>query len=296
MKDATPSRTAAWVALARGMASALPPEARLADDPYGAEFEDDGPRKKLQGALERARLPVHRIPGVTPWILYMQVRTRVIDDALRAFVARGGDQVVVLGAGYDTRALRLPELSGLAVFEVDHPATQRRKQEVLARLGAMSPVKYVTWDFESRPMRELPDALAAAGLDRGSPVFTIWEGVTMYLTEPAIDASLRAIRAWSPPGSELAMTYFARARLDRPSLTTRALQAVVRRVGEPWRFGWDPHQLPAYLAQRGFRLDRDLAFSEAARELLPAQFAAMLQGRDRRVSFASAHESIALAR
>ncbi|MGE5183413.1 MAG: class I SAM-dependent methyltransferase [Acidobacteriota bacterium] len=294
MKESTPSRTAAWVALARGMASHLPPDARLAEDPYGAEFEDDGARRRLHALLERARVPVHRFPAVMRWILYMQVRTRVIDDAVRAFVAAGGRQLVLLGAGYDTRALRLPELAGVHVLEVDHPATQSHKQAVLARLGATSPSTYVTWDFEARAMDELPGALAEAGLDRTAPAFTIWEGVTMYLTERAIDASLRAIRAWSPPGSRLAMTYFARSRLERPSLATRAIRAVVSRVGEPWRFGWEPQELPAYLAARGFRLERDVSFGDAARELLPASFAAMLQGQDRRISFASAHESIAL--
>ncbi len=294
MRESTPSRTAAWVALARGMASHLPPEARLVDDPYGTEFDDTGPRRRFHAMLDRARVPLHRFPGVLPWILYMQVRTRVIDDAVRAFVAGGGRQLVLLGAGYDTRALRLPELAGVRVLEVDHPATQAHKQAVLARLGAASPSTYVRWDFEARPLDELPGALAAAGLDRSARAFTIWEGVTMYLTEHAIDASLRAIRAWSAPGSQLAMTYFAKSRLERPSLTTRAIRAVVSRVGEPWRFGWEPHELPAYLAKRGFRLDRDVAFADAARELLPASFAAALQGHDRRISFASAHESIAL--
>src|ERR1700689_1981730 len=166
MRDDSPSRTAAWVALARGMGRDLPPEAQLADDPYGAAFEH-GPR--FHHLLSGRGVRVHRLPGVTSWILYMQVRTRVIDDALRAFAAGGGDQVVVLGAGYDCRALRLPELAHAAVFEVDHPATQGHKREVLARVGAESPAHYVTWDFEARPMEDLLDALADAGLDAHRP-------------------------------------------------------------------------------------------------------------------------------
>jgi O-methyltransferase involved in polyketide biosynthesis len=118
----------------------------------------------------------------------------------------------------------------------------------------------------------------------------------MYLSEPAIDASLRAIAAWSAPGSRLAMTYFARARIARPSLATRALRAVVSGLGEPWQFGWEPEELPAYLAERGLELTDDVAISDAARALLPAELAAQVYDPDRRVALARSGEAIALAR
>jgi methyltransferase (TIGR00027 family) len=286
MKEDTPSRTAAWVALARGMAHTLPPEARLADDPYGALFEG-GYRPKLHRALDRIGLPVHKFPLVTPWILYMQVRTRVIDDAVRAFVAAGGHQIVLLGAGYDTRALRMPELADGQVFEVDHPATQGHKRAVLDRIGAKSSSRYLTWNFEARPVAELPQALAAAGLDRDARALTIWEGVTMYLTEPTIDASLRAIRAWSPPGSKLAMSYFTRSRVDKPSLVTRVIKTVVARVGEPFTWGWDPRELPAYLEARGFVVDADAPTTDSARALLPERYARQVYAPDQRIAIAT---------
>jgi methyltransferase (TIGR00027 family) len=264
----------------------LPPAARLADDPYGAAFEDPGARRRLHGALVRAGLPIERLPFVKPWILYMQVRTRVIDDAVRAFAAEGGRQLVLLGAGFDCRAVRLPELARARVLEVDHPATQGRKREVLDELGVPSQARYLAWDFESRALSDLPGALADAGLDLRAPVMTIWEGVTMYLTPAAIDASLRAIHAWSAPGSQLAMTYFTTARLTTMSWRTRVVRAVVARVGEPFRFTWKPAELPGYLDERGFSLVRDVATSEAARELLPAEFAALVHGRDQRIAIA----------
>lgn len=288
--DGTPSRTAQWVAAARQLGRLLPPDARLADDPYGGAFTSPA----VARLIARAPRPFGAVPGLRTWILYMQVRTRVIDDALRAFVAGGGAQLVVLGAGYDTRVLRMPELAGAAVFEVDHPSTQRHKRAVLERIGAASPARYVAWDFEARPMAELPAALRDAGHDPARPTFTIWEGVTMYLSEPAIDASLRAIAAWSAPGSRLAMTYFAKARLAEPSLATRAIAAVVARVGEPWRWGWTPAELPAYLEARGLRLERDVALADAAGELLPPRDAAHVAFPDRRVAFAAAPEAIAL--
>ena len=288
MRAGTPSRTAAWVAAARGMASQLPPEARLAEDPYGTAFED-GARPRLQKLLDRAGIAVHKFPFVTPWILYMQVRTRVIDDAVRAFVASGGRQLVLLGAGYDTRALRMPELADTYVFEIDHPATQAHKRTVLDRLGADSPSRYIVWDFEARALDELPGALADAGHDRAAATLTIWEGVTMYLTESAIDASLRAIRAWSAPStSRLAMSYFARARLDRPSLPSRVIQAIVSRVGEPWKWGWQPDALPGYLGARGWGLDDDSTMTDSARALLPADLARRVSSPDQRIALATA--------
>ena len=312
MRDDTPSRTAAWVAAARHFGRLLPEGVRIADDPYGAIFTSatlaglieqaiaeappDDRALSLGNALRTVRHPVTRIPGLRSWILYMQVRTRVIDDALRAFVAKGGAQVLVLGAGYDCRALRMPELDDTRVFEVDHPATQKLKRATLERHGiAHRGVTYVTWDFEERPVEDLPEHLTELGHDSSAPTFTIWEGVTMYLSEPAIDASLRAIAEWSGPGGELAMTYFARNRLAKPSLATRAIQAVVSTIGEPWRWGWAPDELPAYLTERGLELTDDLSLADAARELLPPELASAISDPDRRVALASARESIALA-
>lgn len=294
MRDDSPSRTAAFVATARQLGQLLPDNVRLVDDPYGAAFASPAVGRWIDRETDRLR-PLAAMPGMRQWILYMQVRTRVIDDALREFVAGGGTQLVLLGAGYDCRALRLPELEGVDVFEVDHPATQSRKRSVLDQLGAKSPARYVTWDFEARPMEDLPDVLDEAGLDLAKPAFTIWEGVTMYLTEPAIDSSLRAIRAWSAAGSQLALTYFAKSRIAKPNFITRAMQMVVAGFGEPWKFGWTPDELPAYLAARKFTLMRDIAMSDAAREYLPADLAAYVANPDRRFALAAAPESIAVA-
>jgi methyltransferase (TIGR00027 family) len=309
MRDDTPSRTAAWVAAARQLGQLLPDDIRLVDDPYGAAFTsrwvaslieqaiaEDHSEAPLDLALRRLRGPIAAVPGLQRWILYMQVRTRMIDDALRAFVEEGGRQLVLLGAGYDCRALRMPELVGVRTFEIDHPATQSHKRATLARIGASSPATYVTWNFEERPMEDLPEALAEAGHDPARPTFTIWEGVTMYLSEPAIDASLRAITEWSAPGSQLAMSYIEKAHLARPSLARRAMHAVFSRVGEPFRFGWDPDELGRYLDQRGFDLVDDVALSEAAHLLLPYELAVHVYDSGRHYALARSGESIALAR
>lgn len=283
MRDDAPSRTARWVAAARGMGRLLPEDVRLADDPYGLAFSSAGIARLVDRTRdarpERADAIAH-IPGLSLWIVYMQVRTRLLDDAIRAFVAAGGRQILLLGAGYDSRALRMPELAGARVFEIDHPATQHHKRAVLDRLGVASPAHYLAWDFETQPMDDLPGALADAGHDPAAPSATIWEGVTMYLSEAAIDASLRAIATWSAPGSVLAMTYMTRSRLRR-SLALRAVRVVVRGLGEPFRYGWEPDELPAYLAERGFTLDSDVGTLEAAHRLLPADLAAQIVQTDR---------------
>ena len=291
MREQTPSRTAAWVAAARGLGSLLPEGVRLVEDPYGAAFTSPRLKRFIDA---RGPSALATMPGLGEWVLYMQVRTRVLDDAVREFTAGGGQQMVILGAGYDCRALRLEELRGAAVFEVDHPATQGRKRDVLARIGVHSPSRTITWDFEERPMAELPGALAEAGHDATRPTLTLWEGVTMYLTEPAIESSMRAIAALSAPGSRLAMTYFNRARISRPSLTTRAIAALVARVGEPWRWGWDPAELPAWMAAHGFTVLRDVSLADAARELLPPDLARRVDDPERRVAIV-ARESVVVA-
>ncbi len=292
MRQDTPSWTAASVAAARGMSAWLPDDARIAHDPYGLAFWPGAPAR----SLPRWPLPVWaQVPGLSDFVLYMQVRTRLLDDAVRDLVATSPHaQVVLLGAGYDCRALRLPELAGVPVFEVDHPATQGHKGRVLAALGAQWPSRRLAWDFEARPMSQLPGALEAEGLDSSRPTLTIWEGVTMYLSEPAIDASVAAVAAYSGPGSRLAFTYMHRAHLQRPSPLVRAVKALVSQVGEPWTFGWDPAALPAWFAPRGFAITQETSIGDAAHALLPARFARRLDTPMRRFAVA-ARENIAVA-
>src|SRR3569833_1378185 len=284
MLDERPSVTAAWVAAMRTCGALLPPQYQLADDPYGAALAGSDRAVRLVDTRLGRALALR--PGFGTFVAYMQVRTRVLDDFARAIAKKPGAQVVVLGAGYDCRALRLPELAHVPVFEADHPATQRRKERVLARLGASSPAHYVTWNFEERPLAELPEELARAGLDRSAPTLTIWEGVTMYLTVGAIDASLRAIRARSGPGSQLAMTYFERTRIAHPSPLLRLMRATVKRVGEPFIWGWQAEELAPYLAPRGWRVIENRSLDDAAYELWPQDLAKIVNARGSRCALA----------
>jgi methyltransferase (TIGR00027 family) len=294
MQRDRPSFTAAWVAACRGLAVLLPPAAHIAEDPFGVRF---GGRVASAMARVGALAPglasgvVTRVPPLARSILYMQVRTRAIDDALLDFVDHGGRQIVILGAGFDCRAARFRhDLAEATVFEVDHPATQQRKRAVLAGAGgadAAGPVRYLAWDFEQQPMSALGAALAAEGHDAAAPTLFLWEGVTMYLTEDAIDATVAAVRALSAPGSALVFTYFERGSFEQPRADRRLIAAFVARVGEPFRFGWDPAALPAWLAARGFALVSDRADHELAAELLPPSFAARVAPRGRHVAIAT---------
>lgn len=290
MREHRPSFTAAFVASCRGLGVLLPARARIVEDRFGARFGG-----RIVGAIARA---AERVPGVglaaqvplfplVPWITYMQVRTRALDDEVRRFADEGGRQLVILGAGFDCRAARLAgALAGASVFEIDHPATQARKRAILDEAGADSPARYVAWDFERDPLAELPARLASLGLDPRAPTLTLWEGVTMYLSEEAIAGVVAAVGAFSAPGSRLAFNYVHRDMLRRPGLVGGLVSTVVRRVGEPWRWGWEPAELPGWLDARGFRLERDASFDELAERLLPGVYARLASGVGRRLAVA----------
>ncbi len=217
----------------------------------------------------------------------MQLRTRVIDDDVAAFVRDGGRQVVLLGAGFDCRAWRLPALAGATVFEVDHPATQGRKRSIMASDHPAARVAFVPWDFEQQPLADLPARLAREGHDAAAPTMTILEGVLMYLTAEATDATFACVRSYSAPGSPLHMTYMDKALVHERSRVGRTRRLMVRLVGEPFRSGFDPAALPAFLEARGFRMDRDeSAANLAARLLGPTAGRRMATRRNARSHFA----------
>ncbi len=299
MRDGTPSRTAAWVAMLRGVAPLLPREARLVDDPYGLRLSG-GFLAAIEGAAVDA---ARRHPMAAPFlssvaigfdlsgVLGMQLRTRALDEALLDFVRASGRQVVLLGAGYDARALRFArELRGVSVFEVDHPATQARKKRRVAEVGTPpAELRYVAWDFERQPVGGLPDRLAELGHDRSVRTLTIWEGVATYLTEGAVDAAVRAVRALSAPGSTFALTYVERDALQRPRRGDRLWRRLIAAAGEPFRSGFTPSELPGWLRERGFSLQSDRTLHALGEAWLPRRYARSLSGmRGRHVAVARA--------
>src|SRR5262249_37271390 len=141
-------------------------------DPFALQILDDEARANLPAM---ANDPAHR-----PMRLFIAARSRFSEDTMTACVTRGVRQVVILGAGLDTFALRNP-YAGVTVYEVDYPATQAWKRDRLAQMGLALPssLTFVPIDFERQGLGE---ALAASGFRADEPAFFQWLGVTVYLT------------------------------------------------------------------------------------------------------------------
>ena len=135
-------------------------------------------------------------------------RSRYAEDRLAAATAKGVRQYVLLGAGFDTYALRAPTNSRPeTVFEVDHPDTQRLKRSRILNLGESVPehLEFVPCDFEHQTLEE---ALAASSFDSHQPAILAWLGVTYYLSLDAIRSTLGFVASLAPK-SELVLDYWS---------------------------------------------------------------------------------------
>lgn len=260
------SRTAQYVAMYRAFETVEWRRKPLFRDTYAREFLS--PRLAL--LVRAARVPIvrglierysdRRSPGSRTAII---ARTAYIDDAVRGAVAAGVDQVVILGAGFDSRAHRMPELRGAAVFEVDQADTQAQKR---AKLPDATGVRYVAVDFRRD---DVGTALEAKGWDPRRRSVFVWEGVTTYLNEPAVTAVLRWI-ATTAAGGSVVFTYVHRGVFDgTPRFEgSERVMANVRRLGEPWTFGLLPEALGEFVARAGLRLREDLGADDYRRRYL----------------------------
>lgn len=252
------SRTAVLVCQGRAAADGLVAPGRFAD-PVAVSLL----RPEEREVVDRVR---DRVPP-RPWrerVDYESVlatgelmvpRTVAVDDVLRG---RPAGQVVILGAGLDGRAWRMPELAGVPVFEVDQPASQQDKRDRAAALPGTPPV-FVPVDFRRD---DLGFALAAAGHRAAVTTTWIWEGVVPYLTAPQVAATVAVVAACSAPGSRLIVNYqapAASATLGR--VAARALMASTGRrsfwAAEPWSSTWTPAALADLLARHGYKVAED---------------------------------------
>lgn len=272
------SRTAGHVAALRGLGVLLPPAGRLVDDRFGAQWTGYGWLRRLAvampGVAGRVSAPMWR------WLLYMQVRTVALDRDVERFAQAGGRQLLLLGAGLDARALRLRHL-GLAVFEVDHPATQRRKRRLVGDAA-----RFLAFDFERDPLAALPQRLGDLGWRRHEAGCVVLEGVTMYLTPEANAATFAMLADLLAPGSVIAFTYFAPGMFTARGFGAVMMRQLVARHGEPWVSGWDPEEMGPWLAARGFALEQDVSTVEVADRVLPADLARRLREDHRRIALA----------
>jgi methyltransferase (TIGR00027 family) len=166
------------------------------------------------------------------------VRTRFIDECLVQALLEGVTQVVILGAGFDTRAYRFADLlKDRTVIEVDYQSTQAIKKRRLAAASISVPpnVRFAEIDFKSDVLR---DVLLKAGYNPSAKTFFIWEGVSFYLTENAVRETLRAISQSSIPGSSLVMDFAGAAMIEMlEKLPEMSQHKYTTDWGEPWIFG-----------------------------------------------------------
>lgn len=176
----------------------------------------------------------------------MIARTMAIDEVVRETAA---PQVVILGAGLDGRAWRMPELREAVVFEVDHPESQKLKQ---ARLGELETtageVRFVPVDFTRD---DLDAALEAAGHDASRPTTWIWEGVVMYLALPDIERTLAVVQRRSASASRITVLYHCRGWI------LMLVAPIVWLLGEPIRSIFQPDKMKALLRRFGYEVVRD---------------------------------------
>ncbi|MGW5053532.1 class I SAM-dependent methyltransferase [Actinokineospora sp. NPDC004072] len=265
MPDRVADSTAEAATLLRAAGALLPDKGLRGPDFMAARFIPWSPRAValvkvpgVRGLLVRALLRAW--PGA---VWYEVVRTRHMDQVLRDEVADGASQVVILGAGFDSRAYRLArDLAGTTVYEVDHPDTSARKRERLRAVVKRIPgnVRYVTVDLNHQ---DLAEALAGKGFDPAVRTIVIWSGVAPYLTPDGVERTLRWM-ATQHPDSGLVFDYCWQEVLDGTSDNENAI-TVARWVagrGEPWRSGIPEGRTADYLAGLGLRAAEDLTIPQ----------------------------------
>lgn len=252
MQSDKASRSAAIIAAHRAYEYSRTESDRVCSDPYARSFlpknftvigESEHPEEVA------IKLFKDLVPGFHEFFL---ARTRYIDDYLSGQLAIDVEQLVILGAGFDSRAYRFTELEAIRVFEVDHPATQKIKMTKVEELFSTLPehVSYVPLDFHSDSLEQLTEY----GYDRTRKTLFIWEGVTMYLDSEAIDETLLFISRNSAEGSRLIFDYTYPAVLEGTVelKEAKAWLEITRKSDEPLLFAMEDHELDDFLSRRGF--------------------------------------------
>lgn len=272
-----PSRTAEHNALFRAIEDSRPPQARIVSDPLAFRFLG----APFRFAAHLSRLPAlrvllcryidHRWPGSRTSLV---ARTRLIDDYVARALGSGVRQIVLLGAGFDSRAYRLPGADRVRFFEIDHPNTSAKKTALVGRLFGSPPahVRYVPVDFQTE---RLGPVLADTGFDARDRSLFLWEGVSNYLTEETVRGTLSFIASLAE-GTHLVFTYVDQSVIRNPCgfAGGREVQRTIAKLEEPWTFGIRPESATEFLRECGLSLDSDLSAAEYRR---------LYYGQDKRI-------------
>ncbi len=250
MDEECPSRTAEGAAILRALHQRLDAEPKILNDPIAVRLVDpssDVYKAFVQGLEEMPAALRLRRRG------HAVMRSRYTEDCLAESLAHGVRQYVIMGAGLDTFGYRQPSWArALRIFEVDHPATQRWKRAKLSAAGVQIPqnVIFAPVNFEEVSLEE---GYAASGLDLGVATFFSWLGVSPYLSEEAIDRTLKFVRAM-PRSSEVVLDFFVPNELIAPQETSTIAKvfAYAAQQGEPIVTRFAPEELTAKLIAAGF--------------------------------------------
>jgi methyltransferase (TIGR00027 family) len=270
MHEKRPSQTASFVALWRALAHRGFTSAPGFSDPVVGALLSPGWAlldHLLAGRLARST-PEQRASSITHFDA-VALRVLAIDSELARAVAAGAKQLVILGAGLDTRAFRLPGLADVAVFEVDHPATHAYKRRKAATLSVQAKsLTFVSMNFERDV---LGPRLAAAGHRADAPTVWVWEGVVMYLGDAALRTMLDGIALASEVGSTLLINYHDEVPpSERGSRENRFRELLLSLWSEPQIGLRAPATMHAEVSRVGFTVERDTGTGE---------WAALLGGR-----------------
>ena len=234
------SQTAELVAAARAAHFARAERPLVIEDPYAIHLAGDRWRQVIGSDFRHWLVTRVLLRKVSPTTTYVLIRARFTDDRVLAVAERGVRQLVILGAGFDTFALRYPNL-GVEVFEVDLAASGALKRERLAAADIPVPehLHFVNVDFERD---DLGEHLIAAGFRPSEPAFFSWMGVTYYLAPEAVPATLAKVSALAAPQSELAFDYMnARDFVAAKDLALfDSMLRFVKKHGEPMITNFDP--------------------------------------------------------
>ncbi len=255
MKPNEPSRTALMVARQRAAHQVLD-HGSILYDPFAMKILREDEKDVLQFANQHPMASIGR--------LCTTARSRIAEDALSRAVERGIRQIVILGAGLDTFALRNPHgAQQIRIYEVDHPATQAWKCQRLAEAQIALPpwLTFVPVDFERDDMGE---KLVAAGFQQNSSAFFTWLGVVPYLTEDAICGTLDYVS--SIPSSEVVFDYMQPPEAFSEELRQVATERTeqLKKIDERWVSRFEPAGIAAILRSRGFSAIEDIDFQKIA--------------------------------
>lgn len=248
------SKTAERVAILRAGESMKPEGERICFDPFAIHFISPGILEWATQNPEEVRTMQERterlVPGLDNSVI---ARVRYFDDFIIRSVDEGLEQLVILGAGFDSRLYRIDGLKKIRAFEVDHPATQALKTEKIKKIFGLLPdhVVYVPADLAKE---SLGQKLLEKGYDRSLKTLFIMEGLLMYLAPETVDEIMSFIVKNSGKGSAILFDYYIQSVVDGSCVLEagRNIHDQLVQLGEPLKFGIKEGTVVAFLEARGF--------------------------------------------